>query len=122
MPPTKTHQIDRSENHLGYESGNIQWVTPEENNRNKRDTHNHARDPITRKPTPTYIAWRNLLKRHGDEVCIEWEDDGNCETTNGFRQFLADMGEKPPLDGRRRAPLMRYDETKSWCRENCYWI
>ena len=112
---------DLIENHLGYESGNLRWVTREINVRNRRNTHNHASDPINKKKTPTYLAWRSLIKKHGDEVCIGWKSDGNCETSNGFKNFLSDMGEKPPLDGRRTAPLMRYDETKPWCRENCYW-
>lgn len=121
LPPFKGAQIDRDNNDLGYESGNIRWVTVEENTRNKRNTHNHARDPVTRKKTPTYDAWINLLTNYGDEVCNEWKSDGNCETTNGFKQFLADMGEKPYLGYKKKTPLMRYDETKPWCRENCYW-
>lgn len=121
LPPFKGAQIDRDNNDLGYESGNIRWVTVEENARNKRETHNHARNPVTRKATPTYIVWRDMIRKYYSEVCIEWIHDGNCETTNGFRKFLSDMGEKPYLGYRKRTPLMRYDETKPWCRENCYW-
>lgn len=117
LPPTKTHQIDRKKNHLGYETGNIQWVTPEENTRNRRNTHNHGKDPLTRKPTPTYNSWQNLLKNHGDEVCTEWMPDGNCETSNGFKQFLDDMGIKP----RKRSPIKRHDESLPFCKDNCFW-
>ena len=120
LPPFKGAQIDRIENDLGYESGNLRWVTAEENIRNRRNTHNHGKDPITKKPTRTYTAWANLFKREGD-ICDEWKDDKNCETTNGFRQFLSDMGEKPYLGYRKKTPLMRHDETKPWCRGNCYW-
>jgi len=121
LPPTPKHEIDRINVNGGYEPDNIRWVTREENQRNKRNTHNQARDPVTRKTTATYNAWRRLLRWHGDEVCAEWKDDKNPETTNGFRQFFEDMGEKPNLGYRKHSPLMRYDETKPWCRENCYW-
>jgi hypothetical protein len=35
-PPSPIHQIDRIKNELGYFKGNCRWVTPTENNRNRR--------------------------------------------------------------------------------------
>lgn len=35
--PSNKHQLDRIKNHLGYEPGNVQWVLPKQNARN-RDT------------------------------------------------------------------------------------
>jgi hypothetical protein len=36
--PTPKHQIDRIKNHLGYEPGNVRWVLPVVNMRNRTNT------------------------------------------------------------------------------------
>ena len=121
LPPFEDSQIDRIDNMKGYESGNIRWVNAEINIGNRRNSHNHSGNGINKRPTQTYNSWKNMLRDHKNEVCSEWLDDGDCETANGFRQFLNDMGEKPYLGYKKKNPLMRYDDTKPWCRENCYW-
>lgn len=116
-PPTEDHQLDRDDNDRGYYPDNICWKTPEENCRNKRNTHNQAIDPVTRKPTATYRAWMKLIYKYRDEVCDAWIYDGNVDTDNGFKAFYRDMGDKP----RKRSPIKRYDESKPFSKSNCYW-
>ena len=70
----KIHQIDRIENNLN-ESGNIDGSTVEKNARNKRETHNHASDPINKKRTPTYHA-STFIKIYGGEVCMNGNQMG----------------------------------------------
>ncbi len=121
LPSFEGAQIDRIDNDKGYIQGNIHWVTPEENNRNRRVSHNHRVDPITKKGTPTWHSWHRLIKYFKDQLCIEWISDNNPNTTNGFQQFLSDMGEKPWYGRRTRTPLMRYDESKPFSKNNSYW-
>lgn len=116
-PPTNYHQLDRPNNNKSYQPDNICWKTPEENQRNKRNTHNHSSAPINKKQTPTYNSWSGLIKNHYSEVCIEWRYDGNPDTDNGFKNFLKDMGIKP----RKRSPIKRHDESKPFCKDNCFW-
>ena len=113
LPPSKDHEIDRINNNEGYKPGNLRWVLGEPNCRNRRTSHDHARDPITRKSTPTYYSW-NKMNRNKGEVCKEWLNDNDSTTTNGFQKFLEDMGEK-------KGTLKRYDKAVSFCKENCYW-
>lgn len=39
LPADKSYQIDRTDNNGNYEPGNCQWVTRQENGRNKRNNH-----------------------------------------------------------------------------------
>lgn len=85
-----------------------------------------ARQPASAR-TPgwkgAYYSWYNMVQRctvpdhpaypryggRGIGVCDEWLD---------FRNFLADMGEKP--DG-HRISLERVDNEQGYCASNCVW-
>ena len=117
LPTFNKADIDRIDNSKGYQAGNIRWSNREENNRNTRINHNHAASPVSKKRTPTYSAWGRMLRIYKGEVCIEWMTDRNPESNNGFKQFYLDMGSKP--EGRH--PIKRHDESKPFCRRNCFW-
>ena len=70
---------------------------------------------------PLYITWKSMKKHcycktdsrynayggKGIKVCHRWWN---------FENFLEDMGERP--EGAR---MKRFDKTKDFCPENCYW-
>lgn len=114
LPPFDGAQIDRIKNGKGYEPFNIQWTDREGNMRNTRVSHGHGVDQNTRKRSKTYKAWQTMVYNNRGDVTSDWVFDKNPDTTNGFKQFLSDMGEK-------RGMLKRFDDSKPFSKENCYW-
>ena len=85
----------------------------------RRKSHGHA---TGNKKTATYNSWQNMIARcnhvdhhkyqyyggKGITVCNSWLVD--------FRNFLADMGERPA-----GLTLDRIDSKGNYCKENCRW-
>jgi hypothetical protein len=71
--------------------------------------------------SPTLNTWHDMIRRttdirrqcyhryggRGITVCDRWKD---------FKNFLEDMGERPP-----GLTLERLDNSEGYCRENCKW-
>ncbi len=74
--------------------------------------------------TPTWHSWRGMLDRCRRENSTSWERYGGkgikvCDRwqgETGFKNFLADMGERP--EGKT---LDRINSTGDYCLENCRW-
>jgi len=83
--------------------------------------HGHNAIAANRKPSPTYVSWQRMHARctnpHNDQyarygalgitVCHRWQD---------FRNFLADMGERPT-----GLTLDRLDVDGNYAPTNCRW-
>jgi hypothetical protein len=41
--------------------------------------------------SPTYLSWKDMVRRPAAPVCARWRAEGG----RGFRNFLADVGERP---------------------------
>jgi hypothetical protein len=72
-------------------------------------------------PSKTYRSWQNMLTRCENPKYIQYADYGGrgikvCKRWHKFKNFLADMGERPA--GRS---LDRYDNDKNYTPDNCRW-
>lgn len=72
--------------------------------------------------SPTYKAWRNMVRRCTDPNHPSYRNYGGkgikvCREWRRFDGFLSDMGERP--DGKT---LDRIDSSKGYSKNNCRWI
>jgi hypothetical protein len=72
-------------------------------------------------PSPTYESWKAMLARCYTPTNASWEHYGGkgikvCDRWHDFRNFLADMGERP-----LGKTLHRIDSNKDYEPGNCMW-
>lgn len=82
----------------------------------------HGHSPMHGRTSPTYYSWAGLIQRCTNPKSECWADYGGrgikvCERWRDFRNFLADMGEKP----RGRYSIDRIDNSRGYEPDNCQW-
>lgn len=84
--------------------------------------HGHSSGPTGK--TGTYCSWQNMIARctqPSNPAYEHYQEMGItvCERWRDFRNFLADMGERPP--GKRLFTIERSDNRKDYEPGNCVW-
>lgn len=74
-----------------------------------------------KRPSKEYVSWAGMIARCTYEKHNRYKYYGGrgikvCDRWNDFRNFLADMGERPKGNS-----LDRVDINKDYCPENCRW-
>jgi hypothetical protein len=77
----------------------------------RRQRETERRRALRERMGPEFVAWQNLLARHGRDVCDRWSGDG------GFECFLADIGRRPSS----RHSLRRLDRAAPYEPGNVQW-
>ena len=72
--------------------------------------------------TLEYRSWNNMKQMCDNKNNPSYKNYGGkgisyCEDWSDFRKFYEDMGDRPI----KSAKLARYDETKDFSKDNCYW-
>lgn len=83
---------------------------------------NRSEEYKKRKRSPAYHSWNAMIQRCTNPKHRSYEHYGARGVTvdpswiGNFKQFLADMGERP-----EGMTLDRIDYDKPYCKENCKW-
>lgn len=86
--PSSRHSIERINNHVGYEPGNVKWATKEEQMRNQRGNHSITVGAVTK-------------------LITDWAKDKGLHQTTISHRIARGMSEQeavltPPREGGRR--------------------
>jgi hypothetical protein len=85
LPPSMSHQIDRSDNDGNYEPSNCAWVDREENNRNKRNS-------------------RNITAHGKTQTLVEWAAEVGVKRETIARRMQRGMSPEEALNPKMRKP------------------